>query len=119
MFKIKKVKEICGYPIDLWIVDTNSKKKVKRKLGGLKIPKHTLALTTLDYVNNTLRLILLFNSKDKHRKLNSSIIAHECYHAQSLLFEYISESGACEEPRAYLLENIHRECIKFLKVKEI
>lgn len=59
-------------------------------------------------------IYLAFNSGRTFRPLNHGIVAHEAYHASSMLFEYLGEDQLHHEAQAYLIAYFTDEITKVL-----
>ena len=61
-------------------------------------------------------VLILYNTKNKYKhKIGPNILGHESFHAANFIFDHIGEEERCEEPRAYLIDNIINISHNFLK----
>jgi hypothetical protein len=119
IFRKKVHKNIGCYPINLHIIDTNDSDKLYDVYGFRE--DDIYAVTTRGHTMRNGReyhiVLIIFNDNSAYGRIKNSDIAHEAFHAMNFVFDYIGESGKCEEPRAYLISEIYEKVEKFLNEK--
>tara|TARA_R100000781_G_scaffold115008_1_gene88414 strand:- start:1908 stop:2297 length:390 start_codon:yes stop_codon:yes gene_type:complete len=112
----KKEIKIPIYTGTLLLIDSNSKKKVKKEVKNFD--KHEIYATSVLFEHKSKTGYgIVFNFDYKHAKISHGVIAHEAYHISSFIAEEhrIQWDPANDEPFAYLINWIVDQIYLFTK----
>lgn len=121
--KIKKT-EIPIYHTRMTFIESSNYKKVVTyfKKIDFVFKDSDIFAHTIEHYQKEKKLeyhcfYLVFNRKNKHKRLSFGVIVHEASHVADAIFKYIGEEKT-EECYAYLIEYLVTEICKFLNIED-
>ena len=122
--RIKKLK-IPIYDYLLTLIESSDPVKMEKYFRNMEyeFSRHELYAHAIEHIRlekgeRWLCVYLVFNRKNKWKKMSHSTIAHECKHIADFIFEQIGVHRFNDEPHNYLVHYLVKTVNDFFGIKD-